>query len=171
VAPESNVVSDPTPPDAARDPDRTVWTVGHSRRELDELVDLLRSAGVERAVDVRSYPRSRFPWFHGDALAAGLARRDIDYVWLGRELGGLRRDGYTEWMRSDEFAAGLETLERLAVERRVAVCCAERDPVRCHRRFIADALVDRGWRIVHLLGSNETVEHVRTPRQDELPFG
>jgi uncharacterized protein (DUF488 family) len=159
-----------TPDPRVMQGDRTVWTVGHSDRRLDELVALLRSAGVRRLVDVRSYPTSRLPWFERSALKSGLADHGVDYLWLGRDLGGLRAEEYRAWMTTERYDRGLVELERAAAELATAVGCAERDPERCHRRFIADTLVDRGWRVVHLLGPDDAVTHIRRPHQDGLPF-
>ena len=66
-------------------------------------------------------------------------------------------------MESDEFAAGLERLEALARERRTAIMCAEGDWRRCHRRLIADALVVRGWRVIHIPPDGGSEEHQLTP--------
>jgi uncharacterized protein (DUF488 family) len=74
-------------------------------------------------------------------------------------------------MATEGFGAGIRRLEYAARSRRTAICCAEIDPARCHRRHIADELVSRGWRVVHILRPGETREHVVEPRQEELPFG
>ena len=41
--------------------------------------------------------------------------------------------------------------------------CAEAQWWRCHRRLISDALLVRGWRILHLGLRAEPVEHELTP--------
>ena len=52
----------------------TLFTIGHSTRTLEELVELLRCAGVTLVVDVRRFPGSRrHPQFGRERLAAGLA--------------------------------------------------------------------------------------------------
>src|SRR5438093_12696635 len=68
----------------------TVYTIGHSTRSTGELVALLRAAGVELLVDVRTMPRSRTnPQFNADALPAPLAAAGIGYRHIAT-LGGLR---------------------------------------------------------------------------------
>ena len=48
-----------------------VYTIGHSTRSQEELIGLLKDAGVTCLVDVRSFPRSRTnPQFNSDVLAA-----------------------------------------------------------------------------------------------------
>jgi uncharacterized protein (DUF488 family) len=120
---------------------------------------------VEVLADVRRYPTSRrMPWFSQERLAAALAAAGIECVHLP-ELGG-RRDpvpgspnggwrirgfqGYADHMTSSEFAAGIERLMDLARRRRTAVMCAEAAWWRCHRRLLSDALVARGWDVVHV---------------------
>jgi uncharacterized protein (DUF488 family) len=104
--------------------------------------------------------------------AAGLG-----YAPLGGDLGGRREPapnsvntaleegpfrGYADHMRTDQFRAGLELLESLARERRTAVMCAEGDWHRCHRRLLADALVVRGWRVLHLEPTGALTAHELT---------
>jgi uncharacterized protein (DUF488 family) len=90
---------------------------------------------------------------------------------MGDTLGGLRAGGYARWMGTPEFAAGLARLEDLARERPTAFMCAERDPARCHRRYIAAALRDRGWDVLHLIDVGETVtaEGIATQLPLDLP--
>ena len=116
-------------------------------------------------MDVRRYPSSRrMPWFGAEPLAAALAGAGIRYLHLP-ELGGRRNpvpespnggwrvgqfQGYADHMASEEFAAGLRRLEALARERHTAVMCAEAQWWRCHRRLLSDALLVRGWEVLHV---------------------
>ena len=53
----------------------TVYTVGHSNRDLDEFVGLLKAHGVETLVDIRNLPGSnKYPRFNRDELTDSLAR-------------------------------------------------------------------------------------------------
>jgi uncharacterized protein (DUF488 family) len=133
---------------------------------------------VRRLVDVRTVPRSRrHPQFAGDALAATLPERGIEYA-HERALGGFRRPlpdsansgwehpafrGYADHMASAEFAEALARLERAAAERPTTVMCAEAQWWRCHRRLIADAMTVGGWRVLHLGLRPDPVEHELTP--------
>ena len=142
-----------------------ILTIGHSTHELEPFLDLLRGQGVEALADVRRYPSSRrMPWFGSAPLGTGLGAGGIRYLHLP-ELGG-RRDplpgspnggwrvgqfqGYADHMASDEFAAGLRELDAVARERRTAVMCAEAQWWRCHRRLLSDALLARGWEVLHV---------------------
>lgn len=156
-----------------------LYTVGHSTRSLDELIDVVRAAGVEALVDVRTAPGSRrHPQFGREALAGGLRAAGIAYR-HEKALGGFRRPrtevtdnagwehpafrGYADYMATAEFATALERLESEARERPTTVMCAEAQWWRCHRRLIADALVVRGWRVLHLGLRPDPVEHELTP--------
>jgi uncharacterized protein (DUF488 family) len=155
-----------------------ILTVGHSNHEEREFLDPVRGAGIELIADVRRYPGSRRqPHFERTALAALLLQVGIDYRWLGETLGGRRKPlpdspngawesgqfrGYADHMASDGFAAGLAELEGLAREQRVAAMCAEAWWARCHRRLIADALLARGWPVLHLASDGRLEEHELT---------
>ena len=152
---------------------RTLHTIGHSTRPADVFTGLLRTHGIVTLADVRRVPRSRHnPQFDRAALAASLEAVAIGYAHLPA-LGGMRRArpdsvnlalrsagfrGYADHMQTDEFWRGLERLEMLAGADATAIMCAEAEPSRCHRGLLSDALVVRGWRVVHILQSG-AVEH------------
>jgi uncharacterized protein (DUF488 family) len=117
------------------------------------------------------------PWFWGTALAESLPDAGIAYEHFP-DLGGFRRprpdspnggwrvaafQGYADNMDSDSFRAALARLEALAAERRVAVMCAEAQWTRCHRRLVSDALVVRGWEVLHIRSSGAVERHALTP--------
>ena len=155
-----------------------LYTVGHSTRTLDELVELLRAHGIDVLVDIRTIPRSRrHPHFSADALRETLPERHIRYVHLPR-LGGLRKTradspntgwrnasfrGYADYMASDEFEQGLEELRAATATGTVAIMCAEAVPWRCHRNLVADALTARGASVRHITSASRATEHSLTP--------
>jgi uncharacterized protein (DUF488 family) len=155
-----------------------LFTVGHSTRGLDELVDLLREHGITLLADVRTAPGSRrMPHFAKAALAADLPARGVEYVHVP-ELGGLRRPrpdspnagwrnesfrGYADHMADPDFAAALERLVGWGRDRDVTVMCAEAVPWRCHRSLIADALLVRGVGVTHVIGPGRTQPATLTP--------
>lgn len=142
----------------------SVFTIGHSRHAAEHFLSLLREHEVDRLVDVRSHPASKWaPQFGKAALAQMLVDEAIDYVFLGRELGGrpagaefYRQDGSVDYERRAEapdFKAGVDRLLELARERRTAILCAEEDPTRCHRRLlVAPALRRAGAVVAHIRG-------------------
>jgi uncharacterized protein (DUF488 family) len=131
--------------------EKIIYTLGTSTRTLWEFVGLLRTYAIEMAVDVRSFPISKFPHFKKEALAQSLGEESFGYFYLGKELGGYRKGGYEAYSQTSDYLRGVELLERLASRCRCAIFCAERLPWRCHRRFIGRSLQDRGWKVVHLI--------------------
>lgn len=155
-----------------------IFTIGHSTRRIDDFIHLLKSHGVQRVVDVRTLPRSRFnPHFDITRLPAFLRAAHIHYTHLPG-LGGLRppqRDspnigwrnkrfrGYADHMQSAAFKRSLERCLELASVERVALMCAEAVPWRCHRSLIADALVARGIDALEIASDTRVRPHALTP--------
>ena len=139
-----------------------VLTIGHSNHALEVFLALLARHRVTVLADVRSAPYSRFnPHFNREPLAAALERAGLGYVYLGRELGGRSDDRscyengrirYDRLARTARFRAGLERVVQGAPGRRVALMCAEREPLRCHRTLLVGrALDERGVDVAHIL--------------------
>ena len=144
----------------------TVWTIGHSTHPIETFFGLLRGPGVRILADIRHYPTSRWPQFKQEALRESLSREGIEYVHVA-ELGGYRKGGYPAFMKTEEFALGVERLVGLAGTRRTAIMCAESVFFRCHRRHVADALVSRGHEVIHIFPDGRTRVHaLRTPIDD-----
>ena len=129
------------------DREKTIYTLGTGNRSAGEFLNLLRTYGVEMVVDVRSNPAGKFPHFHKESLSRSLGEAELGYAFLGKELGGYRRGGYEAHTQTYEYLRGLDLLERLGSRLRCALICAERLPWRCHRRFIAKSLEERGWKV------------------------
>lgn len=148
---------------------KVIYTLGTSTRTMEEFLDLLALRGIARICDVRSFPTSRrYPHFSREAFAASLREAGYDYRWVGESLGGYRKGGYEAHMRSREFEEGMEELERLAGEVPTAVVCAELLPWKCHRRYIAAALQQRGWRVVHVIDAER--EWIPRDRPETVPL-
>ena len=130
---------------------KTIYTVGTSTRSIGEFIELLKSRGVQSAIDVRRFPSSRFDHFRLAKLSETLNEAGINYVYLGEQLGGYRQGGFQNFTTTADFHAGLQKLERIAQEGRAVIFCAEKFPWRCHRRFIASELEQRGWQIIHII--------------------
>jgi uncharacterized protein (DUF488 family) len=138
---------------------RVIYTIGTSNRRLKDLVEILRYYDIERLMDVRRFPTSsRFPHFKRERLCKSLPRNGMDYQYLGDRLGGFRSEGYEEYTKSGEFMDGLRELEALATGKTSAFFCAEKVFWRCHRRFIADALIERGWDVHHIIEKERVIK-------------
>ncbi|MCC7000553.1 MAG: DUF488 domain-containing protein [Gemmatimonadaceae bacterium] len=156
----------------------TVWTIGHSTRDRDAFLSVLRAFDIELVADVRRFPASRrLPQFNTTALAECLATEGIAYRWFP-SLGGRRRSNaasrnlgwrhpafraYADHLESEEFAQGLFELTMLASELRTAVMCAEILWWRCHRRLVADVLVALGMTVVHIRTADVAERHHLAP--------
>jgi len=152
----------------------TLYTIGHSSRDIGELIDVLAASGVGMLVDVRAFPRSRrHPQFNQRALEAALGARGIGYSWRGEALGGFRTPrpdsrhvalrvaafrGFADYMESAAFETALAEVLRQAERERLAIMCAEREPAECHRSLIADAALARGAQVIHLIDRGEARE-------------
>src|ERR1700675_4139465 len=152
---------------------RPIYTIGHSIRSTGELVALLRQAGVELLVDVRTVPRSRTnPQFNAATLPQAPAAAGIDYRHIA-ELGGLRHRlkdappspnvlwrsdpfrNYADYAMTEPFREGLAELRDLADAQVCAIMCAEAVWWRCHRRIVSDYLLAGGVAVAHILGSDK----------------
>ena len=157
------------------------FTIGHSTRSLDEFVALLRENRVEAVADIRRMPRSRTnPQYNVDTFGGALAERQITYRHIA-ELGGLRSRkksaepsvntywtnesfrNFADYTATDAFAQGLHLLEELGEAHRTAIMCAEAVWWRCHRRIVADYLINRGHPVVHILGPSKSEPAKLTP--------
>jgi len=162
---------------AARDP--VVLTCGHSNRSLHDFLELLHGHGITRLVDIRRYPRSRrHPQFSLEPLSGALTDVGIAYV-HEEALGGHREPrpdstntglgagwlrGYADHVASEGFKLALGRVVAAARDEdarggRLAVACAEKDPANCHRQVLADALVARGARVLHVVDESEPRPH------------
>ena len=151
-------------------PAQVVLTVGHSNHAREAFLALLKRHGVTALADVRSAPYSRFnPQFNRKALSASLADNDIAYVWLGRELGGrpddtaCYEDGtlrYDLLARTALYREGIERVLCGAAKHRLALMCAEKDPLHCHRALLVSrTLEERGLAVAHILGDGGLEPH------------
>ena len=145
----------------------TVFSIGHSTRKLEAFLNALEKHSIERLVDIRHFPRSRRnPQFDQPSLREALTASGIEYLWL-EELGGYREGGYVPYMNTADFASGLARFEAMAREKRTTCMCAELKWHQCHRRHVAEALADRGWRVVHIIDDSRAELHRREKKQAE----
>jgi uncharacterized protein (DUF488 family) len=147
-----------------------VLTIGHSIHSTSAFIALLRQHGVTALADVRSAPFSRFnPQFNKEKLMLSLRAHDIKYVFLGRELGARPDDPscyengrvrYSRLARTASFHRGLGRVMRGAYDHRIALMCAEKEPLECHRTIlVARALVEHGVNVAHILADGKLEPH------------
>lgn len=155
----------------------TIWTVGHSTRPIAAFLELIESAAITLIVDVRRFPASRrYPHYNQHPLAEMLATARIGYLALPI-LGGRRQPhqdsphtawrnssfrGYADYMDTEQFRQGIDQVESVAANERIALMCAEALWWRCHRALIADYLKVQGYDVIHLLSPSKHEPHPYT---------
>ena len=150
-----------------------VFTVGHSTHPIEAFLALLTQHGVTALADVRSTPYSRTnPQFNQETLERHLKEHGIKYVFLGAELGARSNDltcyehgrvQYARLARTDLFRAGIDRVIRGTNEYRIALMCAEKEPLDCHRTIlVARTLSDLGVVVQHILADGRLESHDAT---------
>lgn len=154
-----------------------VYSIGHSTHSIQEFVTLLKKEHVSAIADVRSTPYSRWqPQFNRDALRKSLADDGIAYVFLGTELGGRGTDssvrdehGRVQYRKVAESAAFREGLRRIRTgseHMRIALMCAEGEPLECHRAIlISRILVAHGVPVLHIHADGHLETHHAAERR------
>lgn len=144
----------------------TLYTIGHSTRTIDELIEALQAHSIKTLVDIRAFPMSRrLPHFNRESLQKTLPAAGIRYVWM-MAMGGhrkkirddspnmaLRNDSfrnYADYMLTPEFESAASELIALAEQAPTAYMCAERVYFHCHRMMVSDWLVAHGHEVLHI---------------------
>ena len=157
----------------------SLYTIGHSTRTLQELIEALQAHEIKVLVDIRSIPMSRrLPHFNRESLEKALPAAGIRYVWM-KELGGRRKKtrndsphiairsdsfrNYADHMLTPEFGHGMTELLTLAREARTAYMCAERVYFNCHRMLVSDWLVAHGHEVLHIDATGPVRPHKLMP--------
>ena len=154
---------------------QTIFSIGHGNKTIDEFISELRSFDIDFLIDIRSSPYSKFSThFSQQPLKILVERKNIKYVYMGKELGGLpthdptcfARDGkvdYDKLKEKDFFREGLQRLLKANSQGiKVCIMCSESDPKMCHRsKLIGEELKDYGVTLQHIIG----VSKVKTQNQ------
>jgi uncharacterized protein (DUF488 family) len=158
----------------------SIFTIGHSTRDLAEFSRVLQAHEIRLLDDIRAFPASRrFPHFNRENLAAWLPEIGCDYVW-DKDLGGRRKKlmgreesphvalrseafrNYADYMLTPPFEKAIEGLAERAARQKTAIMCAEAVYFRCHRMLVSDYLVSKGHQVLHILDEHPPREHTRT---------
>jgi uncharacterized protein (DUF488 family) len=157
----------------------TIYTIGHSTRSLDELVEALQAHKNGTLVDIRAFPMSRrLPHFNREVLEQKLPEAGIGYVWM-KELGGRRRKirddspnvalrndsfrNYADYMLTAEFESAINQLLQIAEDQPTAIMCAERVYFHCHRMLVSDYLTANSHEVLHIDGTGPVRAHKLMP--------
>jgi uncharacterized protein (DUF488 family) len=148
----------------------TLFTIGHSTHELSTFLGLLGMHSLQAVADVRSQPVSfRFPQFSRPALEKSLKANHVRYVFLGHELGARREeeccylDGQARYelvAKTSAFHDGIMRVLKGVKKYRLALMCAEKDPITCHRTIlVCRHLRGKGFSIQHILSDGKLESH------------
>jgi uncharacterized protein (DUF488 family) len=156
---------------------KTIFTIGHSTRTIEQFTGMLRSFEIEALADIRNYPGSRrYPHFNKENLAQSLSENGIQYHHF-KALGGRRTPrpdsknkrwriaafrGYADYMETPEFKEAIHALEDLGMNLRTAYMCSEAVWWSCHRSLVSDYLKIHGWNVMHIMSEGKAVEHPYT---------
>jgi uncharacterized protein (DUF488 family) len=147
-----------------------IWTIGHSNHAALRFVDLLHGAGVDCVADVRSVPFSRRnPQFSQKALTGSLKDAGIAYWFLGDALGARPKDpacyeggkaSYARIAAAPAFQDAIAVLIKRSEQARIALMCAEKEPLDCHRTILVGrALAHRGAELCHICADGSIEPH------------
>jgi uncharacterized protein (DUF488 family) len=153
----------------------TIYTIGHSNHDEHAFLHLLGLFGVGLVADVRSHPYSRFSQFNREFLDALLRRYGLGYLFLGRELGAREPEtqsvvsGEADWTQLPHFplfSAGLGKVVAEANQQTVALLCAEKEPLDCHRTVVVCRLLRAPeLRLRHILADGTDESHADTEQR------
>jgi uncharacterized protein (DUF488 family) len=142
----------------------TIYTIGHSNHSFEEFLDLLKRHEIEVLVDVRSQPYSSYSdQFNEKPLSASLEKEGIQYLFMGKELGGRPTGGsfydhegrvrYDRVAESPSFLEGVERMKEDCRKTRIALMCGEENPNVCHRHLLVGRVLSgMGIEMLHIRG-------------------
>lgn len=147
----------------------TIYTIGHSTHPIEKFFDLLQQHKISYVVDVRSTPFSQFnPQFNQSSLEASLGN-DITYLFMGAEFGVRVDDSscyeegkvkYSRLAQRSLFREGINRLCKGSQEHRIALMCAEKEPLECHRTLlVSEALKKEGVSVEHIHSDGRLESH------------
>jgi uncharacterized protein (DUF488 family) len=145
----------------------TLFTIGYTRKSLEQFIRLLQGSSVDAVVDIRLRNTSQLAGFSKRNDLAFLLREGFDIAYEHRPdlaptpeiLDKFKHDGdwqaYENAFRQllaerDAMAAGHRLLQRFHAP---CLLCTEPTPEHCHRRLVAEWWAERltGLEVVHLL--------------------
>ncbi len=123
-----------------------LFTIGHSNHSIQDFIELLQKHDVTALADVRSHPYSRYlPHFNRSMLKDALLTAKIHYEFLGQQLGARPEnrecyvDGkavYEKIAATELFRQGIKRVIKGVKSYKIALMCAEKDPIVCHRAIL-----------------------------------
>lgn len=151
---------------------KILFTIGHSRHEIDYFIHLLKMHKINCLIDVRSAPYSRIvPQFNKESLANSLKVHNIIYLHFPKEFGARQTNislidlenkvDYSRIRETNEFKEGVKrVLEGLQKGYNITLMCSEANPFDCHRFvMISYHFVKEGITVNHILKDGEIIDN------------
>lgn len=125
-----------------------VFSIGYATKPIDLFISQLKKYDISAVVDVRSVPFSkRFSDYHQPNIKAVLKLQGIHYIYMGEELGPRSKDDthynerhqvqFDRLMKSSLFQKGIQRVkEGVKKGHKIALMCAEKAPLDCHRSLL-----------------------------------
>ena len=153
-----------------------VYTIGHSTHSIERFVELLKQHAITAVCDVRSRPYSRMnPQFNREELKEALRCENIKYVFLGKELGARTDDRscycngkvqYDLLAKTALFKRGIDRIKSGMEGFCVALMCAEKEPLDCHRTILVSRVLnDEHIPVRHILANGGIEDHAEALRR------
>ena len=149
-----------------------LFTIGYAEHTKESFLKTLRTHQITALADVRARPYSSFkPEFNQDPLKHFLQKNGIAYVPLGDQLGvsitnlegwNPTRTMFQVIAGSENFKKGLARIENGLQKHRIALMCAEKDPLCCHRFLLICRHLPAGIRIGHILEAGKIEKQEET---------
>lgn len=158
-----------------------IYTLGHSNHSMERFLELLRLHGIVAVADVRRWPSSKFSsHYNKKELEVCLPAEGMDYHFLGKELGGKRKDeaaitgnsmDYNKIRELPDFQKGINRLIKICENKRTVLMCGEGNPHRCHRHhLIAQELLSRRIEVWHIIPDGSLLAAEAERQEIQLPL-
>ncbi len=147
------------------------FTIGHSNRPKEEMIDLLKGFHIDYLIDVRSIPYSKFSnQYNRESFSNFLKINGIHYKYLGNMIGGAvvrfnstnsKSISLKDITNNEQFQKGIGIVSNFLKQgKRIALMCSEKDPFTCHRFFlISFSLSKLGINVNHIISENALVSN------------
>lgn len=148
---------------------KKIYTIGYSSYHLDTFVQVLKKYDINAVADVRSAPYSAYRSdFNKANIQRFLRENGITYVFMGDQIGARWEDpgayingvvNYDLISKSSIFQEGLDRIRAGSLKYVIALMCAEKDPITCHRTILISKNLRNEFFIQHILEDGNIEKH------------
>jgi uncharacterized protein (DUF488 family) len=150
-----------------------IHTIGYAAHTVESFIAALKEFNITAITDVRSQPYSRFkPEFNKENLKNVLMKNGIEYVFLGDNIGArikapeCYKNGKVDYELISKHPLFKEGIDRILTGIKkftIALMCAEKDPINCHRTIlICKSLKQYRIQINHIVDAHTFESHKET---------